>query len=207
MGTTWLAMLRLMSSWPVVGTHCRGKIAEHLLDAVNTVEANFNSKTIRFADNLAGLYHHLQGYVYPELEEDFHLYRTLQLSTFSKTSGEAYRLLERIKEEGGPPDFEPYFRDGLPGASRPLMDWYSNQQTLEGFITEGILLLKRYTEVNLRTDGGTEFTDQGPRVTYATLEFFKTRYLKYLVLDLINALRLVLDLEVRATYVKERKGT
>lgn len=206
MGPTKLALFSLMSTWPIVGKHCRAKVAEQLLDTLDKVEKAFTSPVIRFVDNIAFLSRSFTGFDWT-LQEDLRLYKSLRCTTFTRTTNAAHTLLERLKEEGSPPNFENYFKDSVASNPTPFLDWYSNEQTLMSFISNSILLLEVYTLVNTPSDETTVYRGKEPTASYSTLEFFKSRYFKLLVLDLIESLRIVLNLEVRGEYEKGQKRT
>lgn len=201
MGPTKLALFSLMSSWPMVGKLCRTKIAEHLLQALDKVEKDFTSPVVRFVDNIAYLGDALRSFDYA-LEEDLRLYKVLRITTFTKTSHTAYTLLERLKVEGAPPNFEDYFKETVNPLPQPLLDWYSNEASLAGFINNAILLLHEYSLVNTPSGDRLVYKGTVPTTRFGTLEFFKSRYFKLLVLDLIQSLRIVLNLEVRGHHGK-----
>ncbi|MNG40348.1 hypothetical protein D3C84_1288950 [compost metagenome] len=58
--------------------------------------------------------------------------------------------------------------------------------------------------MNPRSDDDHVYTAKELAVSYSTQEFLSSRYFKLLVLDLIQALRIVLDLEINGIYEKER---
>lgn len=202
MAITKLALLRLMSNWPFVGKKIRLTLANQLLDKFDLVEKGFSSPTIRFSHNLHTLYDSLEGFDYT-LEEDFQAYHRLTLVAYTKTSGEAHRLLERLRGIGGP-KVEEYFKDTMKEAPSPFLNWYSNKHSFEGFIGGTIWLLDLYTKMNPRSDDGHVYTAKELAVSYSTQEFLSSKYFKLLVLDLIQALRIVLDLEINGIHEKER---
>lgn len=206
MGPTKLALFSFMSSWPLVGKHCRVNVAKHLLQSLDKVEKNFTSPVVRFVDNIAYLGEVLKSFNYT-LEEDLRHYKVLRITTFTKSSHTAYTLLEVINQDVGVPNFEEYFKETAIVYPKPLLDWYSNEQSLMGFINNAILLLHEYSRVNTPSDDSRVYTPTAPTTPYATLEFFKSRYFKFLVLDLIQSLRIVLNLEVRGHHAKEQKRT
>jgi hypothetical protein len=199
----WLRYL--LSRLPIIGPKVRVIVAKEMLAKLDKVEKGFTSPVVRYVDNIAELGRSLKGFDW-HLEEDLKLYKSLRIITFTKTSGAAYRLLERIELDGAPPNFEDYFKDTVNPRPLPLLDWYSNHASMVGFISSTILLLEEYTSVNTPTDDSNVYGGRESTASYSTLEFFKSRYFTFLVLDLIQSLRMVLNLEVRGTHEKGQKG-
>lgn len=202
MAITKLALLRLMSGWPVVGKKIKATLAEQLLVKLEEVEKGFASPTTRFSTNIHFLYDSLEGFDYT-LKEDFGEYNSLRLITYTKTSGEAYKLLERLRGIGGP-KVEDYFKDTIKDTPGAFLDWYSNKTSFEGFISSSVMLLGIYAKMNARTNDGHVYTATELAVSYSTQEFLSGKYFKLLVLDLIEALRIVLHLEVKSIHERDR---
>jgi hypothetical protein len=202
MAITKLALLRLMSHWPFVGKKIQHNLTQQLLEKLDKVEKSFGSPTIRFSTNIAVLYDSLEGFDFT-LEENFTEYNRLALVAYTKTSGEAHKLLERLSGIGGPKVAD-YFKDTMKDAPSPFLDWYSNRHSFEAFIGGTISLLDLYTKMNPSSNDGHVYTAKELAVSYSTQEFLSSKYFKFLVLDLIQALRIVLYLEINGIHEKER---
>lgn len=202
MALTKSALLRLISNLPFVGKKARLSLVNELLEKLDEVEKGFASPTVRFSHNLHRLYDSLEGFDYT-LKEDFNEYNSLRLVAYTKTSGEAHRLLERLQGIGGPKP-EDYFKDTIKDTPGAFLDWYSNKTSFEGFIFKTILLLGLYTKMNARTNDGHVYTAAELSVSFSTQEFLSSKYFKLLVLDLIEALRIVLHLEAKSIHEKDR---
>lgn len=202
MAITKLGLLRLMSGWPFVGKKIRLSLTNRLLEEFDAVEKGFNSATVRFSTSIARLYDSLEGFDFA-LEEDFETYNTLTLTTYTKTSGEAHRLLQQLRGIGGP-KVEGYFKETMKEGVTPFLGWYSNRQSFEGFIAGAIDLIDLYTKMNPRSNDGHVYTAKELAVAYSTQEFLSSKYFKLLTLDLIQVLRVVLYLEINGIHEKER---
>ena len=202
MAITKLGLLRLMSNWPFVGKKIRLTLANRLLEEFDAVEKGFNSATVRFSTAISRLYDSLEGFDFA-LEEDFAAYHSLTLTAYTKTSGEAHRLLERLQGIGGPKT-ENYFKETMKESPSPFLGWYSNRQSFEGFIGGSIALIDLYTKMNPRSTDGHVYTAKELAVSYSNQEFLSSKYFKLLVLDLLQVLRVVLYLEINGIHEKER---
>mgnify|MGYP003407327187 CR=1 FL=1 len=202
MAITKLGLLRLMSNWPFVGKKIRLTLSHQLLGEFDAVEKGFGSATVRFSTAIAQLYDSLEGFDFA-LEEDFAAYNALTLTAYTKTSGEAHKLLERLRGIGGP-KLEDYFKETMKEQPSPFLGWYSNRQSFEGFVAGTIALVELYTQMNPRSTDGRVYTAKELAVTYSTQEFLSSKYFKLLVLDLIQVLRIVLYLEINGIHEKER---
>lgn len=200
MAITKLKLLRLMSTWPLVGTGIRLRLNQELTDKLVSVSKGFNSPKIRFSENLHFLYDSLQG-LDVELEEDFRSFASMELVVYTKTSAVAATLLYRLSEVGGC-NPEDHFKETLKELPTPFLDWYSNKQTLDHFIGGTVKLLDLYTKMYPRDNDGHAFTARELKMNTHTQEFLSGRHFKLLVVDFIQVLLLMLALEKRGLYEK-----
>lgn len=202
MAITKLKLLRFMSAWPLVGNAISLSLAEGLLLKLSQVEKGFNSRTIRFSENLHRLYDSLEGFDTP-LNEDFPYLSGVRTVMYTKTSLSASRLLERLNNVGGPA-IEDFFKDTIKDTPLPFLDWYSNRDSFETFIGGVTILLGLYTKMYPRNEDGHVYTGEELQSNSVAQAFLASRHFKLLVLDFIEALRVVLHLEIDK--IHERKG-
>lgn len=189
-----------MSTWPVVGKHFRRKVIANVITQLEIVNKGFTSPSISFTHNIHKLYNALQG-LDVHLEEDFGVFKDLDIELATNTSGNACELLERLKSNSNLLNFDDYFKQSK--KARLFLDWYSNKVTLFSLITGTINLIKLYTELNPITDDGTAGVINPRNVTFITKSFLESWCFKLLVKDLIFLLQLLLNLELREPHVKE----
>lgn len=198
-----MSLLNLLSTWPFVGKRFRAAAVGQLLEQLDIVEKGFSSPSVRFAHNIHALHIALQGFDY-NLQEDFGYFKGLEFNPYTKTSARAFALLDVIKLNNGLPELDLYFKDTLKDSSHQFLDWYSNQNTVVGFVGNTIQLLNIYVRLNPLTEDGEPHIFQPGEISYNTREFIGGRYFKLLVLDFIQVLKVLLHLEQRGNYGKEK---
>lgn len=201
--TNKMSLLNLLSTWPLVGKRFRTAAVGQLLKQLDIVEKGFSSPSVRFTHNIHTLHIALQGFGY-KLREDFGYFKGLEFNPYTKTSARAFALLDVIKLNNGLPELDFYFKDTLKDSSHQFLDWYSNQDTVVGFVSNTIQLLDIYVCVNPPTEDGEPCNFQSGEISYNTREFIGGRYFKFLVLDFIQVLKILLHLEQRGNYGKEK---
>lgn len=200
--TNKMAMLNLLSSWPFVGRRFRVAVIEQLLAQFDIVEKGFSSPSVRFAHNIHTLHNTLQGFDYNP-QEDFGYFKGLEFNSYTKTSARACSLLEVVGRNNGLPEMDFYFKDTIKDSPHQFLDWYSNQNSLTTFIGNTIQLLNFYVLLNPLSEEGSPHVFRPGEISFNTKEFLAGRYFKLVVLDFIQALRVLLHLEQRGEHVKE----
>lgn len=194
--TNKLAMANLLSTWPLIGKRFRKDYIAQLLTQLNIVEKGFDKVMVRFSHNIHVLNNALQGFDC-DIVDDYPHYKTLVLATYTKTSNQAYKLLQDIKRPTNTNEFSIYFNDTLIDPNTPLLTWYSNRESVLSFIGAMVELIRDYAEAVPYSDDGTVFVGDPKELNHCTQEFVSSRYFKLLILDFINTLRIVLYLEVK----------
>lgn len=194
--TNKLAMANLLSTWPLIGKRFRKDYITQLLAQLDTVEKSFDKVMVRFSHNIHNLHNALQGFDC-DIVDDYPHYKTLSFPAYTKTSNQALKLLQDIKRHSNTTELETYFKGTLINPGAPFLDWYSNRESVLSFIGGTVELIKDYVEAVPYSDDGTVFAGVPKELNHCTQEFVSSRYFKLLILDFINALRIVLYLEVK----------
>lgn len=190
MQATQHGIMKLLSELPVVGNHFKAKLDKQFLVQLEMIEARFSSASTRFSTQLHDLYDclkHLEGPF--ELEPKY--FHTFELVSHTKSSNDAYRLLERLQVGAFIPH-EDYFRSGGAGSKGKFLDWFSNESSYNEFVSGMLWLLHVYCTNVSRTPS----EDGDPFVVpvncnEVTEAFIGTKWFKLLVLDLIQSLTVV----------------
>lgn len=192
MKITQHGMLKMASTWPVVGNHFQAKLDKSLLVRLEMIEARFSSASVRFSAQVHDLYDCLKALQTPlDLKVgEFHSY---DMVVHTKTSSDAQRLLERLTE-GAFIKHDEFYKAG--GASRSdFLDWYSNSESFNHFVAGVTWLLHAYCSKIPRTpDGdGHIFLSKEVDCNEITETFMASRWFRLLILDLIQSLVVVLS--------------
>lgn len=192
MKLTQHGVLKVMSSWPVVGDHFQVKLEKSLLLRLETIEARFSSATVRFQTQLHDLYDCLKVLKAP-LEIDVRGFHDYVLVAHTKTSGDAQKLLEKLNDGIYIPH-EEYFKSVGMGRRDQFLDWFSNEQSFNVFLTSMTWLLHVYCSRVPRTpsEDGTVFVSKEIECNEVTEAFMVSKWFRLLIMDLIQSLTVVL---------------
>lgn len=183
------SLLQLLGKIPFVGKWAQKEHCNMLLAQFDEVQRGYGSAKVRFIDSVTLLYDALLEVSAFELKEDFDWLYTLELSVYTRTSGEAHRLLEGLFR-GTPVKVEDAFRSFDVGRKVPFMDWYSSGYTSELFFTYGVNLLKLYCEQH-----SSQLTPEQAKAKKNSFNppldaFLSSKHFKMLTEDLIAIARL-----------------
>ena len=207
MELTKQSVLKLLSRVPFVGNWARLEHCKWLLTQFDQVERGFNSPTVRFADALKLLYDNLLETSQLHFEEDFKWFNTIELNTFTKTSGEAHRLLEAL-HKGLTIDVEDFYRSHEVRKNVGFMQWYSSSYTLDLFFANGVSTVGMYCEVNAEQVSVEQALVAKKRPWNPPLDaFLASRYFKMMVEDLITVARIVVHSQIRVLNGEVQKAT
>ena len=188
MTLTKSGVLKLLSGLPWVGPRYQQELERNLLMRLESIEARFSSSSARFADLLHDLYDCLKELEGP-LHVDVSRCHNLYVVTHLKTSGDARRLLERIKI-GAFINPDEYF---VGGQRKPFLDWYSNAASFEEFVDGMTYLLAVYCSNTPRPGREDGLANVKPiECNEITTHFMAGRWFKVAILDLIQTLGAVL---------------
>lgn len=192
MKITQHGMLKLVSGWPVVGNHFQAKLDKSLLIRLETIEARFSSATVRFATQVHDLYDCLKALQTPLMIEvgSFHSYAMV---VHTKTSSDAQKLLERLTD-GMFIKHDEYFKSSGIGRRDDFLNWFSNTNTFNAFVSGMTWLLHAYCSKVPRdlTEDGSPFSQKEVECNEITEQFMTSRWFRLLILDLIQSLIVVL---------------
>lgn len=195
--TPEVLFVKCFGDLPIVGTRIKIRYYNRLILRLEKINNQFGSVKIRFVTTL----HELKGVVEEAhniaLEEDFRWFSETILDLNSTTSREVNEALKTILK-GSPQKPEEGFREFGP-IKRPLISWYSNRESFDGFIEDAFLLLKTYCNLNpLNEETGDIYKDgEIPEWNTIVKHFITSRYFKLMVQDLIVLLKLTLTSQIR----------
>lgn len=188
MGLTRKQKYGMLGKLPFIGKYIRMQVDKATLKELRFIEKQFGSTTVRFDTLIHDLYDCLKDLERPLAIDPlkFHNY-TFTIHTRSSKTIAVY--LERIFENENL-NFDAYF--GLYVNSREVsfLDWYSNEESVEKFVDQMLSLLM-LTCVRFKCDGYE--TLQSPESNVELERLSSSRWLKLLVMDLIQVLVTILE--------------
>lgn len=146
-----LSTLNLLRKVPAIGKWVDRLYCKELIKELTVINGNFGKSRVRFKDNIHQLYDVLQS-ASLTLEEDFGWLTDQRIKAYTKTSGEAYRLLDGVinNRSSAPPSA--YFRTSEVQTPLSLKQWYSNAYSVDQFFDLGVTLIGLYCSVYPATD-------------------------------------------------------
>lgn len=194
-----LAVLNTLGKLPWVGRRLQLSYYQNLKLEVERIEAAFFSPTVRFTDQVHDLYDCLKGSEIT-LAEDFQWFHSLILNTYSKTAADAVHCLSSITN-GWLLKTENYFKETEVTKRVPLLQWYSNRDYVEQFISLGLVTLQAYTTRYPRLEN----EKVGPAIEKAKNVFWNpslgnfcgSQYFKMILDDFITIVLIALESHIR----------
>mgnify|MGYP001024770921 CR=1 FL=1 len=190
------SVLQVLGKLPLIGKWAQLEHFNQLLNQFDEVQRGYGSAKVRFIDSVTLLYDALAQVALLEFEEDFAWFYTIELSVYTRTSGEAHRLLEGLIR-ANPVKVEDTFRSFGVGSKVPFMDWYSSGYTTELFFTHGVSLVRLYCENHL-----SQLTPEQAKAKKNSFNppldaFLTSKHFKMLTEDLIAIARLIVQSQLR----------
>lgn len=199
MTLTKLEVLKALTKFPLIHRWAGLSYHRELLSEIERIEARFFSATVRFADNIHDLYDCLLQATDVALVEDFAWFHTIELNTYTKTSGDAHALLFGLLNNKYPKT-EDFFKEYEVRKMAGLLHWYSSSYTVESFMAAGLSVIGVYCEVNPRSsdlDGEDIFTKKPLRLNPSLAAFITSRHFRLMVDDLLTVTRLAISSQIR----------
>lgn len=190
------SMLQVLGKFPLVGKWAQLEHYNQLLNQFDEVQRGYGSAKVRFIDSVTLLYDALLEVSTIDFEEDFVWFYTLELNVFTRTSGEAHRLLESLMR-GAPIKVEDCFRSWGVGSKLPFMDWYSGSYTTEAFFSQGVNLVKEYCDKNAEQLSPDQAKKKKTSFNPPFDAFLAGKHFKMLTEDLIAIARLIVQSQLR----------
>lgn len=188
MGLTRKQKYGILGKLPFIGKYIRMQVDKATLKELLFIEKQFGSTTVRFDTLIHDLYDCLKDLERPLAIDPvkFHNY-TFTVHTRSSKTIAVY--LERIYENENL-NFDAYFGLYINSRQASFLDWYSNEESIEKFVDQmlGLLMLAC---VRFKCDGYE--TLQSPESNVELERLSSSRWLKLLVMDLIQVLVTILE--------------
>lgn len=188
MGLTRKQKYGILGKLPFIGKYIRMQVDKATLKELLFIEKQFGSTTVRFDTLIHDLYDCLKDLERPLAIDPikFHNY-TFTIHTRSSKTIAVY--LERIYENENL-NFDAYFGLYINSREASFLDWYSNEESVEKFVDQmlGLLMLAC---VRFKCDGYE--TLQGPESNEELERLSSSRWLKLLIMDLIQVLVTILE--------------
>lgn len=188
MGLTRKQKYGILGKLPFIGKYIRMQVDKATLKELLFIEKQFGSTTVRFDTLIHDLYDCLKDLERPLAIDPvkFHNY-TFTIHTRSSKTIAVY--LERIYENENL-NFDAYFGLYINSRQASFLDWYSNEESIEKFVDQmlGLLMLAC---VRFKCDGYE--TLQGPESNEELERLSSSRWLKLLIMDLIQVLVTILE--------------
>ncbi len=188
MGLTRKQKYGILGKLPFIGKYIRMQVDKATLKELLFIEKQFGSTTVRFDTLIHDLYDCLKDLERPLAIDPvkFHNY-TFTIHTRSSKTIAVY--LKRIYENENL-NFDAYFGLYINSRQASFLDWYSNEESIEKFVDQmlGLLMLAC---VRFKCDGYE--TLQGPESNEELERLSSSRWLKLLIMDLIQVLVTILE--------------
>lgn len=175
----------------------RKKLIAQTLTQLDVIVNDFGLPTRRYSDNIQALYDCVKD-LPVSFSEDFILLKREKINVYTKSSQKASELVSLLGDSYF--GFRDFFEEHPIRKEMVAINWYSNAQTVDLFVTRGIEILYRYLafrryEASIATLQEIALVD---RYNETETQFYDSRYFDSLVVDLIEAIRLVLLSNVRS---------
>ena len=162
-----------------------------VMEELDKVSKQFHSPMIRFATIVHNLYDVLQEARMP-LNAHFEWLTTQVIPINTKTSEEAYRLLENLLQgRGVKPSLSFRSQEGFEPI--PVDDWYSNTESVELFYDRALTMMQAYCEKNPLDPEWDEVNKPTVNWNPAVMAFIGSMEFKLMIHDIIAVTRLILQ--------------
>jgi len=188
MGLTRRQKYGVMGSVPIIGKYIRTRVDKATLSELLMIEARFGSSTVRFDTLVHDLYDCLKDLERPLgiVPAKFHGY---QLAIHTRSSKTISEYLERVYENDSL-NLDNYFSLYSTSRLTGFLDWFSSEESVEKYFDQMLGLLA-FACVQLKCDGYE--TLKVPESNVALVRLASSRWLKLLMMDLIQVLTTVLE--------------
>lgn len=172
------------------------RLYKKMLVELEQIDQRFLSPRKRYVDVLRDLYDCVNGVDIP-LIEDFKRFKQQTVSINFKSSQSASELVLELLEEKRP-NWEPFFEQLTPDREERLIDWYSNQSSVNAFMLGGLTVISYYSDYITYKDVRLSTPDVDIEAPFLPelVSFFESKQFKLLVSDLITVYWLALDSNV-----------
>jgi len=190
----------LFKDLPVVGKPIKRKLFSEAISSIDLIIARAKHPMVSFDSTIHDLYDCLKN-VPLELENDFEWLMTLDISAYTKTSGEALELLQRVVTDERF-KFDPFFHQlGDITREREFLDWHSNHKATQTFIYKFAQLLHIYClefpKEHEREEGQRFDAVNRIELSVGLMEFFNSRYFKLMLDDFLTVVRIAIHSQLR----------
>ena len=151
MSSVKMSTLNLLKKVPLIGNWFGRVYYQALIKQLDIISDRFGMTKVRYTDNIHLLYDALKG-TSLTLDEDFTWLYDQRIKVYTKTSGDAHRLLEAIIVDRRSVVPSTYFRDYDVHSPVDLSAWYSNAYSVNTFYELGVTLVAIYCDVYPRSE-------------------------------------------------------
>jgi len=183
-------VLRGLSRFPLIGKRYQKKLDQLTVDRLASIREGFNKQGFTFQGQVHALYDCLQGFQVPS-EMNPRDYLGIPITANIKSSSDGVEMLD-VLLRGVHFSHYFYFNPSPQVAYRSFLDWCTNVESLQAFITDGTKLLAVYCLYFPIPGTAQEQIDEQPELSESTETFLGSVWLRYLVFDLIEVVTLLL---------------
>lgn len=188
MGLTRKEKYGILGELPFIGKYIRTRVDKATLKELLAIEKRFDLPTVRFDTLIHDLYDCLKDLERP-LAIDPNNFHNYELVIHTRSSKTISTYLERIYNNENL-NFDAYLGVYVHSRRAGFLDWYSNEESVEQFVDQ-VMGLLALTCVRYKCDGYETF--KVPESNAELERLSSSRWLKLLVMDLIQVLATVLE--------------
>lgn len=188
MGLTRKQKYGILGELPFIGKYIRMRVDKATLKELLMIEKQFASSTVRFDTLIHNLYDCLKDLERP-LALDPNNFHNYALDIHTRSSKTISTYLERIYNNENL-NIDTYFGVYVQSRQAEFLDWYSSEESVEQFVDQ-VMGLLALTCVRYKCDGYE--TLKVPESNAELDRLASSRWLKLLVMDLIQVLTTVLE--------------
>lgn len=173
------------------------KLIAQTLTQLDVIVNDFGLPTRRYSDNIQALYDCVKDLPVSFIE-DFILLKQEKIKVHTKSSQKASELVSLLGESYF--SFRDFFEELPVRKEMVAINWYSNAETVDQFVTRGVEILYRYLMFRRCEDNTASMQEiaQVDQYNETEIRFYESRYFDSLVIDLIETIRIVLLSNVRS---------
>lgn len=195
--TPGLMVVKCLGDMPVIGKRIRIRYYNDLIKRLDNLNKQFSSTKIRFVTTMHELKVVIGEAHNIALEEDFRWFNTETIDVHSTTSKAINEALKTVLKGYPQQPSEGFRESGVD--SKLVSNWYSNRSSFNGFIEDSYTLLLAYCDLNpVDAEIGEVYKGELiPEWNNTLKNFIGSRYFKFMVQDLLSALKLTLTSQIR----------
>lgn len=168
------------------------KFYVELLDTIETLEMDFNSPVKSFHAVVGALYDCVSDVPVVALT-DFKLYKAIDVNLFTKSSQEASQFVSRVLKKDI--RYINYMEDNDVLVRTRLIDWFSNEESLQSYLDDGLDIIALY--VHYHNALGNGVSENKEPTSEILVKYFEHINFKMFISEYFAIYKVVIETNVR----------